>query len=49
MTAATINGKPTRKQLIDKLDRLDGIIDARWPTGAIRRWPTPPARAPGWR
>jgi hypothetical protein len=25
---STINGKPTRKQLADQLDRLDGIIDA---------------------
>lgn len=24
---ATLNGKPTRKQLSDQLDRLDGIID----------------------
>jgi len=24
---ATLNGKPTRKQLADQLDRLDGIID----------------------
>jgi hypothetical protein len=28
MTAATPNSRPTRKQLADQLDRLDGIIDA---------------------